>query len=100
MDLRPLKTLGDLNHLQDALLAKPVAVHDIAGWGNKDKEKENWVGFKAETFTPKPGETVPGGIRSPLHLAKGVLGKQPGPMLQMRQRKKLGVDRSEFWSEL
>ena len=92
--------LDGLFHLQDTLLAKPVAIRDIASWGNKEKEKENLVGFKAEAFTPKPGETVPGGIRSPLHLAKGVLGKQPGPMLRMHQRKKLGVDRSEFWNEL
>lgn len=85
---------------QDTLLAKPVAIHDIASWGKAEKTKESWAGFKTETFTPKPGETVPGGIRSPLHLAKGVLGKEPGPMLRSHQRKKLGVDRSEFWNEL
>jgi len=84
----------------DTLLAKPVAIRDIASWGSTEKVKESFVGFKSETFTPKPGETVPGGIRSPLHLAKGVLGKQPGPMLRLHQRKKLGVDRSEFWNEL
>jgi len=84
----------------DTLLAKPVAVRDTTSWGSAEKGKESWVGFKAETFAPKPGETVPGGIRSPLHLAKGVLAKQPGPMLRLHQRQKLGVDRSEFWNKL
>ena len=79
---------------------KPVAIRDTAAWGNTEKESEGRVGFKAETFIPKPGETVPGGIRSPLHLAKGILGKQPGPMLRLAQRQKLGVDRSEFWNAL
>lgn len=92
--------LNGLHHPQDTLLAKPVAIRDIASWGSVEKAKESWAGFKAETFIPKPGETVPGGIRSPLHLAKGILGKQPGPMLRAHQRKKLGVDRSEFWNEL
>ena len=79
---------------------KPVAIRDTAAWGNTEKESEGRVGFKAETFAPKPGETVPGGIRSPLHLAKGTLGKQSGPMLRLAQRQKLGVDRSEFWNAL
>lgn len=87
------------NHI-DTLLAKPVAVRDTVSWGSSEKEGESRVGFKAGVFTPKPGETVPGGIRSPLHLAKGILGKQPGPMLRLHQRKKLGVDRSEFWNNL
>lgn len=87
------------NHI-DTLLAKPVAIRDTASWGSTEKGRESWVGFKPETFAPKPGETVPGGIRSPLHLAKGVLGKQPGQMLRLHQRKKLGVDRSEFWNNL
>jgi hypothetical protein len=75
-------------------------VHDVGSWGSTEKESEARIGFKAETFTPKPGETVPGGIRSPLHLAKGVLGKQPGLMLRPSQRQKLGVDRSEFWNKI
>lgn len=78
---------------------KPVAIRDTAAWGSTEKESESRVGFKAETFTPKPGETVPGGIRSPLHLAQGALGKQPGAMLRLNQRQKLGVDRSEFWNK-
>lgn len=91
---------NDLHRPQDTLLVKPVAIRDIVSWGGTEKGNESWVGFKPETFTPKPGETVPGGIRSPLHLAKGTLGEQPGPMLRPNQRKKLGVDRSEFWNEL
>ena len=79
---------------------KPVAIRDAAALGSTEKDSKSRVGFKAETFTPKPGETVPGGIRSPLHLAKGVLGEQPGPMLRLNQRQKLGVDRSEFWNGL
>jgi len=84
----------------DSLLTKPVAIRDTAAWGSTEKESETRVGFKAETFAPKPGETVPGGIRSPLHLAKGILGKQLGPMLRLHQRQKLGVDRSEFWNKI
>lgn len=84
----------------DTLLAKPVATRDSASWGSTGKGRETRVGMKAETLAPKPGETAPGGIRSPLHLAKGILGKQPGPMLRLHQRKKLGVDRSEFWNKL
>jgi hypothetical protein len=79
---------------------KPVAIRDIASWGSTEKEAQSRVGFKVQAFTAKPGETVPGGIRSPLHLAKGTLGEQPGPMLRPHQRKKLGVDRSEFWNTL
>ena len=79
---------------------KPVAIRDAAAWGSTDKESESRVGLKAETLTPKPGETVPGGIRSPLHLAKGILGKHPGPMLRLTQRRKLGVDRSQFWNNI
>lgn len=99
-ELLRLQILSGSHRPQDTLLARPVATRDIVSWGSTEKGKGSWVGFKAETFTPKPGETVPGGIRSPLHLAKGVLGKQPGPMLRLHQRKKLGVDRSEFWNEL
>ena len=99
-ELPQLRIMNGSHHPQDTLLAKPVAVRDITSWGSTEKGKESLVGFKAETFTPKPGETVPGGIRSPLHLAKGILGKQPGPMLRLHQRKKLGVDRSEFWNQL
>lgn len=84
----------------DTLLAKPVATHDVTARGSTGKEKGGRAALKAETFTPKPGETVPGGIRSPLHLAKGILAKQPGPMLRSHQRQKLGVDRSEFWDKL
>ena len=91
---------GRLNRHQDSLLAKPVATRDTASWGNTEKERESRVGVRAGNFVRKPGETVPGGIRSPLHLAKGVLGKQPGPMLRLHQRKKLGVDHSEFWNNL
>jgi len=83
----------------DTLLVKPLAIRDTASWGSTEKESETRVGFKADTFTPKPGETVPGGIRSPLHLAKGVLGK-PGLMMRPGQRQKLGVDRSEFWNKI
>ena len=92
--------LNCLYRPQDTLLAKPVATRDSASWGSTGKGRETRVGLKAETLAPKPGETVPGGIRSPLHLAKGILGKQPGPMLRLHQRKKLGVDRSEFWNKL
>jgi len=84
----------------DTLLVKPVAIRDTAARRSTEKETGSRVGFKTDTFTPKPGETVPGGIRSPLHLAKGMLGKQPGPMLRLNQRQKLGVDRSEFWNTL
>jgi len=84
----------------DTLLAKPVAIREISARASTEKRGESRVGFKAETLAPKPGETVPGGIRSPLHLAKGTLGKQPGPMLRYHQRQKLGVDRSEFWNKL
>jgi len=96
----PGQIFGCLHHPQDTLLAKPVAINDTAAWGSTERECETRVGFKAETFAPKPGETVPGGIRSPLHLAKGILGKQPGLMLRLHERQKLGVDRSEFWNKL
>ena len=96
----PEHIFGCLHYPQDTLLAKPVATHDVTARGSTGKEKGGRAGLKAETFTPKPGETVPGGIRSPLHLAKGILAKQPGPMLRSHQRQKLGVDRSEFWDKL
>jgi len=83
----------------DTLLAKPVAIRDITTRGSAEKD-ESRVGIKAQALVRKPGETVPGGIRSPLHLAKGALGKQAGPMLRFHRRQKLGVDRSEFWNNL
>jgi len=84
----------------DTLLTRPVAVRETASWGSTEKEDETRSGLKAETFTPKAGETLPGGVRSPLHLAKGVLGKPSGMMLRSSQRQKLGIDRSEFWNNV
>jgi len=84
----------------DTLLTRPVAIRDAASWGSTEKESETRVGLKAETLTPKPGETLPGGVRSPLHLAKGILGNSTGMMLRSSQRQKLGIDRSEFWNSV
>lgn len=43
---------------------------------------------------------MPGGTKGPLQLAKGSLGKALDKNSSWFDRRKLGIDRSEFWGRV
>ncbi|KAL7285195.1 hypothetical protein ACG7TL_000288 [Trametes sanguinea] len=80
----------------DTLLAQPLALKEIAA---AKQEKKN----KAASFAGirlRAGQTLPGGVRSTLHLAQGALGKENPGRWQWFTRRKLGVDKSSVWNEI
>jgi len=89
----------------DTILAKPVALKDIATAkevkANKDKpDDEKVIGLSLKALKRKAGETVPGGQKSPLELAQGSLGEQLTNKSSWAERRKLGIDRTQFWAPL
>ena len=78
------------------MLAQPLALKEIAA---AKQEKKN----KAAAFAGirlKAGQTLPGGVRSTLHLAQGALGKENPGRWQWFTRRKLGVDKTSVWNQL
>ncbi|CCM05159.1 uncharacterized protein FIBRA_07368 [Fibroporia radiculosa] len=77
----------------DTLLAKSLSAM------NKEAEKESddtpYAGLKGLRL--KAGQTLPGGARSALHIAQGVLGKEPTGRLRWFERRRLGVDKTDIW---
>ncbi|KAI0778567.1 mitochondrial ribosomal protein L17 [Trametes elegans] len=80
----------------DTLLAQPLALKEIAAAKQEKKERAaNFAGIRL-----KAGQTLPGGVRSTLHLAQGALGKENPGRWRWFTRRKLGVDKSSVWNEL
>ncbi|CDO73227.1 hypothetical protein BN946_scf185007.g282 [Trametes cinnabarina] len=80
----------------DTLLAQPLALKEIAA---AKQEKKN----KAASFAGirlRAGQTLPGGVRSTLHLAQGALGKDNSSRWQWFTRRKLGVDKTSVWNQI
>jgi large subunit ribosomal protein L17 len=89
--------------IKETILAKPVAHKEIQNNKQVKTEKpddDKVVGLTLKNLKRKAGETMPGGRRSPLHLAQGVLGKELSKTSSWFDRRKLGIDRSEFWSRV
>jgi len=84
----------------ETLLAKPVAHKEIQNNKQAKTDDSKVVGLTLKNLKRKAGETMPGGRRSPLHLAQGVLGKELLKTSSWFDRRKLGIDRSEFWSRV
>jgi len=87
----------------ETLLAKPVASRRIIAENEtkKDKDKANdnkIIGISLKALNRKAGERMPGEHKSPLQLARGSLGRQPSN--SWWDRRKLGIDRSEFWTRV
>jgi len=87
----------------ETILAKPVAHKEVVK--NKEAKSEKTeddkvVGLTLKNLKRKAGETMPGGKRSPLHLAQGALGKELTKTSSWFDRRKLGIDRSDFWSRV
>jgi len=84
----------------ETVLAKPVAQKEVAQ-SNASKEgksdDQKVVGLSLKALKLKAGETLPGGRKSPLHLAQGTLGQQLSKKTPWYERRKLGIDRSQFW---
>jgi hypothetical protein len=86
-------------------LAKPVALKELEASkeANRDKEKgdddSKVIGLSLKALKRKAGEKMPGEDKSPLRLARGSLGPQFARSRWL-DRKKLGIDRSEFWARV
>ncbi|KAI0830694.1 mitochondrial ribosomal protein L17 [Trametes gibbosa] len=80
----------------DTLLAQPLALKEIVAANQERKEKAAaFAGIRL-----KVGQTLPGGVRSTLHLAQGALGRDnPGRRAWFNHRK-LGVDQTSVWNSL
>ncbi|KAI0639785.1 mitochondrial ribosomal protein L17 [Trametes polyzona] len=80
----------------DTLLAQPLALKEIAA--AKQEKKDKAAAFAGIRL--KAGQTLPGGVRSTLHLAQGALGRDNSGRWSWLPRRKLGVDKSAVWNEL
>ena len=83
--------------LQDTLLAQPLALKEIAN-AKKEAKKGKASGF--ESLRLRAGQTLPGGTRSTMHLAQGVLGRDRPSRFQWGARQKLGIDKTSVWAQL
>ncbi|KAI0756621.1 mitochondrial ribosomal protein L17 [Daedaleopsis nitida] len=77
----------------DTLLAQPLAMKEIVA-----AKQEKRATF--ESLRLKAGQTVPGGVRSTLHLAQGSLGKEHTGRSRWFGRQKLGVDKTSVWNQI
>ncbi|TBU48187.1 mitochondrial ribosomal protein L17 [Dichomitus squalens] len=84
----------------DTLLARPLALKEIIAAKQEQKDKRVKGATTFENLRLTAGQTVPGGLRSTLHLAQGELGKDRPGRWYFFGRKKLGVDNSPLWNQL
>ncbi|THH28075.1 hypothetical protein EUX98_g6120 [Antrodiella citrinella] len=84
----------------DVLLAQPLAAKTLKDIQAKADPKEVPIALSPHSLKLKAGQTLPGGGRSSLSLAQGVLGKTPLGRTPWFERRKLGVDKSRLWSEV
>ncbi|KAH9898020.1 mitochondrial ribosomal protein L17 [Cubamyces lactineus] len=80
----------------DTLLAQPLALKEMAA--AKQEKKDKAAAFAGIRL--KAGQTLPGGVRSTLHLAQGALGKENPGRWQWFTRRKLGVDKTSVWNQI
>ncbi|KAI9060182.1 mitochondrial ribosomal protein L17 [Trametes sanguinea] len=80
----------------DTLLAQPLALKDM--FDNKEEQKKKTATFAGIRL--RAGQTLPGGVRSTLHLAQGALGKENPGRWQWFTRRKLGIDKSSVWNQI
>jgi hypothetical protein len=86
------------------MLAKPVALKQVQE--NKETKAKGYdsqanevVGVSIKALQRKAGQALPGEQTSPLRLSQGSLGKETWKP-SWYNRKKHGIDRSEFWSKV
>ncbi|KAI0800888.1 mitochondrial ribosomal protein L17 [Fomes fomentarius] len=81
----------------DTLLAQPLALKEIVA---SKQEKKGKAAAAFENLRLKAGQTLPGGVRSTLHLAQGALGKDNANRWGWFGRQKLGIDKTSVWNEI
>ena len=84
-------------------MAQPLAVKELneqkVKESNSDSDSNDQV-LNVNTLRLKAGQALPGGGRSTLSLAQGALGKTPIGRMRWFERRKLGIDKTQLWSEL
>ena len=85
---------------QDTLLAQPLALKEMVAAKQEQKDQKVKGATTFENLRLRAGQTVPGGLRSTLHLAQGELGRDKPRGWYLFGRQKLGVDNSSVWNRL
>ncbi|KAI0652253.1 mitochondrial ribosomal protein L17 [Trametes meyenii] len=80
----------------DTLLAQPLVLKEIVT--AKQEKKDRAAAFAGIRL--KAGQTLPGGVRSTLHLAQGALGRDRPGRGRSFTRQKFGIDNTSVWNQL
>ena len=79
------------------MLAQPLALKEIVA-SRQEEKKGNAPDF--QSLRLKAGQTLPGGVKSTLHLARGALGRETPASRQWGARQRLGLDKTSVWDQL